>query len=255
MEKPTVYNFQIVTEEGYKDIERESLSRKVRFNKSYSKGFLYDLEFPFNEFRISKKAESLLDDLFKSYGLVELKGKFLQLGIQYQYNFIKKYNTISTEEEKKMLQEFIDAQSELKRLKNILNDDINSTEDIEKIAFTPKSTSQEVVRISNFFALFSITQNLKELLTDEFIESYMTKVEIDKVTHIILKHRFYSEVEKLLSEVDEKIKFIVIFCHIFQIPCVKGVFSNCNLNETTLSSFYNKRYYDAVTKAMSGESK
>ena len=43
MEKPTVYNFQIVTEEGYKDIERESLSRKVRFNKSYSKGFLYDL--------------------------------------------------------------------------------------------------------------------------------------------------------------------------------------------------------------------
>ena len=84
MEKPTVYNFQIVTEEGYKDIERESLSRKVRFNKSYSKGFLYDLEFPFNEFRISKKAESLLDDLFKSYGLVELKGKFLQLGIQYQ---------------------------------------------------------------------------------------------------------------------------------------------------------------------------
>ena len=83
----------------------------------------------------------------------------------------------------------------------------------------------------------------------------MTKVEIDKVTHIILKHRLYSEVEKLLSEVDEKIKFIVIFCHIFQIPCVKGVFSNCNLNETTLSSFYNKRYYDAVTKAMSGESK
>ena len=27
MEKPTVYNFQIVTEEGYTDLERENLSR------------------------------------------------------------------------------------------------------------------------------------------------------------------------------------------------------------------------------------
>ena len=249
MEKQ-VYYFQIINEDGYQEVEKRDLSRKIRFNKSFSKYFSFQLEFPFKEFKISKTVEKILDNLLKTYGLEEHRDIYMQLGIQYQYNIIKKYNDNSSEEDKNMLKEFISAETELRRIKMILSDDINSTEDIVKISFTPKSTSKEVVRTSNFFALFSITQHLKELLTDEFLDSYKTKVKIDKISEITLKEMLYLEVNKSFSDREEKIKFIVIFCHIFQIPIIRKDFSICNLNETSLDSFYNKRSYNAVSTAI-----
>ena len=249
MEKQ-VYCFQIINEDGYQEVEKRDLSRKIRFNKSITKKFLFELEFPFKEFRVSKTAGFLLENLLKSYELEEHKKVYIQLGIQYQYNIIKKYNDKSSEEDKNMLKEFIEAETELRRIKMILCDDINSTDDIVKISFTPKSTSEEVVRTSNFFALFSLTQHLKELLTDEFLDSYKTKVKIDKMSEITLKEMLYLEVNKSFSDREEKIKFIVIFCHIFQIPIIRKDFSICNLNETSLDSFYNKRSYNAVSSAI-----